>query len=464
MTIVTRFAPSPTGFLHIGGARTALFNWLYAKHHHGKFLLRIEDTDRKRSTKEAIDAIHEGLAWLGITPDEEAFYQFARADRHAEIARQLVEKGKAYYCYTSPEELTTLREEAQAEKRNFVFRSPWREKQDDAPEGVEPVIRLKVPLEGEVLIEDKVQGNVTIAHEQIEDVILLRSDGTPTYMLAVVVDDHDMGVTDVIRGDDHLNNTARQILIYSAMSWSVPQFAHIPLIHGPDGAKLSKRHGALGVDAYRDMGYLPEAMRNYLLRLGWSHGDDEIISTEQAIEWFTLDTVGKSPSRFDFQKLENLNGHYIREASNDRLVSIITPHIESTTGKTLNEIEIQRLMRGMDGLKERAKTINELAECSLFYVRASNPPCDEKAESQLNEGIKILRDFIPALEAQEAWDHEKLFPFAKEFAESHGTKIGKLMAPIRVAITGSTASPSMFEVMEILGKNESINRLKAAIA
>lgn len=463
MTVITRFAPSPTGFLHIGGARTALFNWLFARHHNGKFLLRIEDTDRARSTEAAIDAIHEGMEWLGITPDDEVFYQFARAERHAEVARELLEAGKAYYCYTSPEELAALREKAREEKKNFLFQSPWRDASpDDAPAGVKPVIRLKVPHEGQVVIQDQVQGEVTIACEQIEDTILLRSDGTPTYMLAVVVDDYEMNVSHVIRGDDHLNNTARQQLIYEAMDWDVPTFAHIPLIHGPDGAKLSKRHGALGVDAYRDMGYLPEAMRNYLLRLGWSHGDDEIISTEQAIEWFDMKGLGKSPSRFDFDKLENLNGHYIRQMADDRLTKLTLPWLEEKLGKKLDEAEITRLEKAMPGLKERANTLVKLAESAMFYYLPV-APVDEKAQNQLNGGKELLAAFLPELEKQNEWQHEALFAFAKDYAARADAKLGKLMSPIRVAITGTTASPSMFEVMEVLGKEESINRLRNAI-
>jgi glutamyl-tRNA synthetase len=322
MTVVTRFAPSPTGFLHIGGARTALFNWLYAKHHKGRFLLRIEDTDRARSTQEAIDAILDGMKWLGLDWEGEPTFQFARAARHAEVAHEMVKLGHAFHCYTTQEELEAFR----AKNPNAKFRSPWRDG-GTPPAGAKSVVRLKAPLDGETVVNDKVQGTVTVKNSELDDMILLRSDGTPTYMLAVVVDDHDMGVTQVIRGDDHLTNTFRQLMIYNAMGWKAPDFAHIPLIHGADGAKLSKRHGALGVDAYRDMGYLPEAVRNYLLRLGWSHGDDEIISTEQAIEWFDLDAAGKSPSRFDFTKLENLNGHYLREADDARLVELILPKL-----------------------------------------------------------------------------------------------------------------------------------------
>jgi glutamyl-tRNA synthetase len=465
MTVITRFAPSPTGFLHIGGARTALFNWLYAKHHHGKFLLRIEDTDRARSTEAAIAAIHEGMEWLGLKPDEEAFYQFARAERHAAVAKELLEAGKAYYCYTQPEELAAMREKARAEKTSFLFQSPWRDADlKDAPADINPVIRLKAPREGEVVIDDKVQGEVKIACKEIEDTILLRSDGTPTYMLAVVVDDHEMDVSHVIRGDDHLNNTARQQLIYQAMGWQVPTFAHIPLIHGPDGAKLSKRHGALGVDAYRDRGYLPEAMRNYLLRLGWSHGDDEMISTEQAVEWFDLEGIGKSPSRFDFAKLENLNGHYIRQTAEDKLAALTVPLLEEKLAKKLSADEIIRLEKALPGLKERANTLVALAENARFYFEPV-APVDEKAQNQLEGGKTLLVAFLPVLEGvtEADWHHEHLFPFAKQWAEDNGTKIGKLMAPFRVAITGTTAAPSMFEVMEVLGKQESLERLRAAL-
>ncbi len=462
MTVVTRFAPSPTGFLHIGGARTALFNWLFARHHDGKFLVRIEDTDKARSTSDAIDAIHDGLNWLGLDGDGTIIYQSHNANRHVQIAEEMLTNGKAYKCFTSPEELAALREEVTEKRNSFRFNSPWR----DTPTSDHPdkpyVIRLKAPNEGVITIKDHVQGDVTIGAGEVDDVILLRSDGTPTYMLAVVADDHDMSVTHIIRGDDHLSNSAKQQLIYEAMGWDVPVFAHIPLIHGPDGAKLSKRHGALGVDAYREMGYLPEAMRNYLLRLGWAHGDEEVFSREQMIEKFTLKGVGKSPSRFDFKKLENLNGLYIRQADNERLIELITPIINSKLNIEVNASHKDILSKAVSGLKERAKTTIELAEAALFYLH--HPAVqDEKAQSQLDEGKALLAAFIPELEAQTEWNHEVLFPFAKEFADKHETKVGKLMSPVRVAITGSTASPSMFEVMEILGKEESITRLKNAI-
>lgn len=458
--VITRFAPSPTGFLHIGGARTALFNWLFARHNNGKFLLRIEDTDKARSTNEAIEAIHDGLNWLGLDADDIIIYQSQNAARHEEIADELLAKGKAYKCFTSPEELAKLRDEAQEKRNAFRFNSPWRDvPESDHPSDKPYVIRLKAPDDGVIVIEDKIQGNVNIGAGEVEDVILLRSNGTPTYMLAVVADDHDMQVSHIIRGDDHLTNSAKQQLIYEAMGWAVPVFAHIPLIHGPDGAKLSKRHGALGVDAYRNMGYLPEAMRNYLLRLGWAYGDEEIFSRDEMIEKFSLKGIGKSPSRFDFAKLENLNGKYISQADNERLVKLIIPIINSKLDIKVNVNHKEVLTRAINSLKERAKTLIELAESSLFYLHHPEPK-DDKAKLQLAEGKDLLNQFIPELEAQTEWNHETLFPFAKEFAETHGTKVGKLMSPIRVAITGSTASPSMFEVMEILGKEESLRRLK----
>src|SRR5579884_3988707 len=372
MTVVVRFAPSPTGFLHIGGARTALFNWLFARHHQrygagGTFRLRIEDTDRLRSTPEAVAAIIDGLSWLGLDWDGEIVHQFARAGRHAEVARRLLAEGRAYHCYCTPAELEAMRERARAEKRSVRYDGTWRDRDPgEAPSGVAPVIRLRAPQEGATTVHDLVQGEVTVANSELDDLILLRADGTPTYNLSVVVDDHDMGVTHVIRGDDHLNNAFRQLQIYRALDWPPPEFAHVPLIHGSDGAKLSKRHGALGVEAYRDMGYLPEALRNYLLRLGWGHGDDEIISTQQAIEWFDLDAVGKAPSRFDFAKLENLNGHYIREASDGCLAGLAVPRLEAALGRALGAEEIARLTNAMGELKPRARNMNELAEGAAF--------------------------------------------------------------------------------------------------
>ncbi|MBX6324324.1 MAG: glutamate--tRNA ligase, partial [Rhodospirillaceae bacterium] len=360
MSVVTRFAPSPTGFLHIGGARTALFNWLFARHHGGTFLLRIEDTDRERSTAAAIDAIFSGLRWLGIDWDGEALFQSSRASRHAEVAGQLVAAGKAYRCYATPEELAVMRESQRRTGR--PVRSPWRDRDPvQVPAGVAPTIRLRAPLDGETVVGDLVQGEIRVDNAQLDDMVLLRGDGTPTYMLAVVVDDHDMAVTHVIRGHDHLTNTFRQVQLYQALGWDIPAFAHIPLIHGPDGAKLSKRHGALGVEAYREMGFLPEAVRNYLLRLGWAHGDDEVISTEQAIAWFDLDGVGRSPARFDLAKLTNLNAHYLRQRDPASLLELVLPFIEERLGRPVDAAGRERLLRGLPGLQPRARARVELA-------------------------------------------------------------------------------------------------------
>jgi glutamyl-tRNA synthetase len=453
MTVITRFAPSPTGFLHIGGARTALFNWLYAKHHNGTFLLRIEDTDRKRSTQEAIDAIIQGMGWLGLDWEGEPIFQFARAARHAEVAHELLAKDKAYKCYTTQAELDEFR----AKNPNAKFRSPWRDGGTPPADG-KPVIRIKAPLEGAVTVNDMVKDEATVTASELDDMVLLRADGTPTYMLAVVVDDHDMGVTDVIRGDDHFTNTFRQLMIYDAMGWRAPKFAHVPMINGPDGAKLSKRHGALGVQEYEKMGYLPEALRNYLLRLGWSHGDEEIISTQQAIEWFNLDAVGKSPSRFDFTKLENLNGHYMREADNKRLVDLILPQLGNVDdeGKT-------RLLKGMDGLKARAKTLVELAESAAFYVAKRPLVFDPKAKDLLEKGGRdIINTLLPKLEAQADFSHTAIEQICREVAEATGQKLGGIAQPLRAALSGKTVSPGVFEVMEILGKNETLNRLRDA--
>jgi len=465
MSVVTRFAPSPTGFLHIGGARTALFNWLYAKHHGGTFLLRIEDTDRARSTQAAVDAILDGLSWLGLTWDGDAISQFERKDRHAEVARQMLEAGKAYYCYTSPEELEEMRAAQKAAGQPVRYDGRWRDRDAaEAPAGVKPVIRLKAPQTGETVLKDHVQGEVRVQNQQLDDLILLRADGTPTYLLAVVVDDHDMGVTHVVRGDDHLTNTFRQIQIYNAMGWDLPEFAHIPLIHGPDGAKLSKRHGALGVDAYRDMGYLPEAVRNYLLRLGWAHGDDEIISTEQAIEWFNLEGIGRSPSRFDFAKLESLNAHYLRQADDARLVGLIAPRLEADLGVALTEAQRTLLTRAMNGLKQRARTLIDLAQSARFYVTARPLPFDEKALAQLDgAGRGVLKD-LAALFAEEAdWTAAGLEARVRAFAEQRGEKLGKMAQPLRAALTGSTVSPPIFEVAELLGRDESLARMTEAM-
>jgi glutamyl-tRNA synthetase len=452
--VVTRFAPSPTGFLHIGGARTALFNWLFARHHGGKFLLRIEDTDKVRSTKEAIDAILDGMRWLGLDWDGHEYYQSQFWARHAEVAHRMLDRGQAYRCYMTQEELAAQREEAQRERRPFRIVSPWRdvtESQGDKPF----VIRLKAPREGETVIEDRVQGRVTVQNAEIDDFVLLRSDGTPTYMLAVVVDDHDMGVTHVIRGDDHLNNAFRQLAIIRAMGWPEPTYAHVPLIHGADGAKLSKRHGALGVDAYRDeLGMLPEAVDNYLLRLGWGHGDDEIISRDQAVEWFDLDHVGKSPSRFDFKKLENLNGHYIREADDGRLAELIAP------GLGLSDDQKSLLTKAMPELKTRANTVHQLRDSAAFLFADRPLEPDAAAAALITDDARvILAAAHQKLAALANWDTASLEAAIREVAEASGAKLGKLAQPLRAALTGRTTSPGIFDVLALLGKEESLARI-----
>jgi glutamyl-tRNA synthetase len=463
MSVMVRFAPSPTGFLHIGGARTALFNWLFARHHGGKFLLRIEDTDRVRSTPEAVSAIIDGLDWLGLGWDGEIVHQFERAPRHAEIARQLLAEGRAYYCYCTPAELEAMRERARAEKRSVRYDGTWRDRNpSEAPPGVAPAIRLKAPQQGTTTIHDLVQGEVTVANGELDDLIILRADGTPTYNLSVVVDDHDMGVTHVIRGDDHLNNAFRQKPIYDALGWAVPEFAHVPLIHGPDGAKLSKRHGALGVDAYRELGYLPEALRNYLLRLGWSHGDDEIISTEQAAEWFDIDAVGRAPARFDFAKLDNLNGHYIRAAEDDRLIALIAPRLEKALGQPLPDTQLERLRKAMPELKLRPKTLVELAANARFLVIPRPIRPDDKAVKVLtSDARRLLADLLERLGGVE-WQPEQLEDEIRAFAEQKGTKLGSIAQPLRAALTGSLASPGIFVVMKALGQEESLGRIADA--
>ncbi|WP_417823637.1 glutamate--tRNA ligase [Thalassospira lucentensis] len=464
MTVVTRFAPSPTGFLHIGGARTALYNWLYAKHTGGKFLLRIEDTDRERSTPEAVDAIFDGLNWLGLTADEEPTFQFARRDRHAEVAQSLLDAGKAYYCYCSPEELTTMREKARAEGRPMKYDGTWRDRgASDAPEGIKPVVRLKSPQEGDAVINDQVQGEVRVGNEQLDDYVILRGDGTPTYMLSVVVDDHDMGVTNVIRGDDHLTNAFRQKALYDALGWDVPTFAHIPLIHGPDGAKLSKRHGALGVDSYRDeMGFLPEALNNYLLRLGWGHGDDEVISQEQAIEWFDITDVGKGAARFDFAKLTNLNGIYMRQADDKRLVDEISQRVATLIGSdAIDAAQKEILINGMSGLKERAKTLIELAESSAFYVTDGVTSFNEKAQSLIDSAPEgLFAELANSLEALDSWTEENVDASVRETAEKLDLKLGKVAQPLRAVLTGSNSSPGIFDVMIVLGKEQTLKRIR----
>ncbi|MBS0522381.1 MAG: glutamate--tRNA ligase [Proteobacteria bacterium] len=467
MTVVTRFAPSPTGYLHIGGARTALFNWLFAKHHGGKYLLRIEDTDRARSTQPAIEAILDGLSWLGLNWDGEVTYQFERAARHAEVAKQMLAEGKAYHCYASPQELDEMRAAQKKAGLSMRYDGRWRNRDPkEAPEGVKPVIRLKAPQSGKTVIQDAVQGEVTVENAQLDDMILLRADGTPTYMLAVVVDDHDMGVTHVIRGDDHLNNAFRQLQIIKAMGWPEPVYAHIPLIHGSDGAKLSKRHGALGVDAYRDMGFLPAALRNYLLRLGWSHGDDEIISTEQAIEWFDLPAVGRAASRFDMVKLTNLNAHYLRETPDAELLPMVLPRIEARIGGKVDAVGVERISRGMGGVKQRSHTLVELADNLVFYAKSGAPQiADDKARAQLTADARsLLGKLASALEGENDWNEQTMEGAIRRFAESQGVKLGQVAQPLRVALSGSTVSPGIFEVLSVLGPAETRQRLLAAAA
>ena len=464
--IVTRFAPSPTGFLHIGGARTALFNWLYAKHMGGKMLLRIEDTDRQRSTREAIDAILDGLAWLGLTWDGDPIYQFARAERHRAAVEELLAAGNAYRCYATPEELEEMRETARKEGRPPRYDGRWRDRDpSEAPKDGAPVIRLKAPKDGETVIEDLVQGTVTFPNKDLDDLVLLRSDGTPTYMLAVVVDDHDMGVTHIIRGDDHLTNAARQTHIYKALGWHVPRMAHIPLIHGPDGAKLSKRHGALGVDAYRDMGYLPAALRNYLVRLGWSHGDQEVFSTQEMIDYFDLDKVGRSAARFDFQKLENLNGQYMRAASDDELMAAIdalVPHLPDSKArlKRMSAAHRAQLRAAMPGLKERAKTVVELIDNAEFIFVERPIPVEEKAVALLTDEARgHISKLLPQFAALE-WSAAATEEVVRAYAKEAGVKLGAVAQPLRAALTGRTTSPPVFDVLAVLGKEESLARLK----
>lgn len=462
--VVTRFAPSPTGFLHIGGARTALFNYLFARHHGGEFRLRIEDTDRARSTDAAIAAILDGMTWLDLNWDGEVVYQFSRAARHAEVAHQLLASGHAYRCYATAEELAALREEQRAARQPMRYDGRWRDR-TDWPNDQPYVIRLKAPRDGSVTIDDKVQGPVTVNNAELDDFVLLRSDGTPTYMLAVVVDDHDMGVTHVIRGDDHLNNAFRQLALIRALGWPEPVYAHIPLIHGSDGAKLSKRHGALGVDAYRDeLGLLPEAVENYLLRLGWGHGDAEIISRDEAIQWFGLEAVGRSPSRFDIKKLENINGHYLRAADDARVVDLIAARVAATLGRDLTPADRGLLQRTMPELKKRASNLNDLANGCLFYLRNRPIPMDEGA-------IKLLASATPGLldrarerfAAQADWSAAALEQAARDMAEQAGLKLGQVAQPLRAAVTGSAQSPGLFEVLEVLGKDEVLGRIDDAL-
>jgi glutamyl-tRNA synthetase len=465
-SIVTRFAPSPTGFLHIGGARTALFNWLYAKKLGGKMLLRIEDTDRERSTKEAISAILDGLKWLELDWNGEVIYQFTRAARHHEVAEQLLASGKAYRCYATAEQLTAMREKARAEGRTRLYDGLWRDRDpSEAPPGMKPTIRLRAPLTGETVIEDQVQGRVVWQNENLDDLVLLRGDGNPTYMLAVVVDDHDMDVTHVIRGDDHLINAARQKQIYDALEWSLPSMSHIPLIHGPDGSKLSKRHGALGVDAYRSLGYLPAALRNYLVRLGWSHGDQEIFSTAEMIAAFDLSAIGRSAARFDFAKLENLNGHYIRQSDDQALVTMFEGVLDFVPQgpdlkARLNATTRAQLLQAMPSLKERAKTLIELIDASYFIFADRPLELEAKAAALLTpETRELIGRLRQALEQVNPWGLETTEAAMRTFAEANNLKLGAVAQPLRVALTGRTTSPGIFEVLAVLGREECLARL-----
>ena len=460
--VVTRFAPSPTGYLHIGGARTALFNWLYARGRGGKFLLRIEDTDRARSTPEATQAILDGMAWLGLDHDGEVISQFDRAPRHAEVAHQLLTEGKAYKCFASQDEIQAFRDEARAEGRSTLYQSPWRDADPASHPDAPYVVRIKAPRDGATTIRDEVQGDVTIRNDQLDDMVLLRSDGTPVYMLAVAVDDHDMGVTHVIRGDDHLNNAARQMMIYEAMGWPLPTYAHIPLIHGPDGKKLSKRHGALGVEEYRDMGYPAAGMRNYLARLGWSHGDDEFFTDAQAQEWFDLKGIGKSPARFDFKKLENICGQHIAITDDAALLHDVTAFATAQDKVTLSDVKLSRLQAAMPQLKERAKTYPELLEKAHFALAERPIDIEEKAAAQLDTVSRgILSELTPQLQ-NATWSREAIEALAQAFAESKDMKFGKLAGPLRAALAGRTATPSVFDMMLVLGREETLARLSDA--
>ena len=463
--VVTRFAPSPTGFLHIGGARTALFNWLYARHCGGKMLLRIEDTDRARSTQAAVAAIFDGLRWLGIECDGEPVHQFARAARHREVAEAMLAVGRAYRCYATPEELEKLREKARREGKVYRYDGRWRDRDPaEAPAGVNPVIRLKAPQEGETVVDDLVQGRVTWPNTELDDLVLLRSDGTPTYMLSVVVDDHDMGISHIIRGDDHLTNAARQSQIYQALGWDIPKMAHIPLIHGADGAKLSKRHGALGVEAYRAMGYLPEALRNYLVRLGWSHGDQEVFSTEEMIALFDITKVGRSPSRFDFAKLENLNGFYLRAMPDADVLAALEktlPYLPDGAALAPRLAKArERILAAMPGLKERAKNLVELLDSARYLIDERPLTPDDKARAILTaEARGLLKRALATLE-RTAWTHDALDAAVRDLAEREGVKLAAVAQPLRAALTGRSTSPGIFDVLVVLGKDESLSRLR----
>ena len=460
--VVTRFAPSPTGFLHIGGARTAIFNWLYARHTGGKFLLRIEDTDVARSTQEAKDAIISGLKWLGLNWDEDVVYQTEGAERHAEVAFQLLDAGHAYRCYATPAELEAMRAEQREKRLPLRYDGRWRDRDpSEAPAGVAHVVRFRAPQTGSVTIHDRVQGEVTVNNSELDDFILLRSDGSPTYMLSVIVDDHDMGVTHLIRGDDHLNNAFRQLALIRAMDWEQPVYAHVPLIHGPDGAKLSKRHGALGVEAYRDdFGYLPEALSNYLTRLGWGHGDDEIFSRDQAVAWFDINQVGRAPARMDFKKLENINGQYIRDADDARLAAISRPILEVQLGHAISDEALLLLVEAMPFIKVRAKSTRQLAEGALFLFEARPLALDEAAKALLDSNsASLLESVSNAMKGSVEWDATVLENAVRRVAEDAGLGLGKVAQPLRAALTGRTTSPGIFDVLLLLGRKESLARI-----
>ena len=460
MSVVTRFAPSPTGFLHIGGARTALFNYLFSKNKNGKFLLRIEDTDKKRSTREAIDAILEGLDWLGIKYDGAPVFQSENESRHKEVAEKLLESGNAYLCYTSAEELEEMRKIAESKNEVFRFKSPWRDKQPSQSSTVKPVIRIKVPLAGEVIIKDLIQGEIKVSNSELDDLVMLRSDGTPTYMFAVVVDDHDMEITNIIRGDDHLTNAFRQKIIYQALGWEVPEFAHIPLIYGSDGTKMSKRHGATSVTDYRDMGYLPEAIRNYLLRLGWSHGNEEIISDENAIEWFGLEKVGKSPSRFDFAKLDNVNKHYIKQKSEEELFELIILSLRGGQASAAIQKNKTKIIKAIKFLKDRATLIPDLIASSTVYVDGYKKDLDEKDQEILTNSATINSELKDIISKIQNWNHDEIKDAINNYAISKNLKIKDFGPALRIALTFSSASAGgVFDIVEILGKEEVLKRL-----
>lgn len=468
MTVITRFAPSPTGYLHIGSARTALFNWLFARHHGGKFYLRIEDTDRARSTQDAIEAIYQGLTWLELFWDGDVVMQSSRVDRHRQVAQELVKNGKAYYCYCTPQELELMKEQARSEGKPPRYNGYWRDRDPvQAPVDVSPVVRLKMPQQGETVIDDQVQGRVTLQNQQLDDMILLRADGTPTYMLSVVVDDHDADITHIIRGDDHLTNAFRQLQIYQSMQWTPPLFSHIPLIHGADGAKLSKRHGALGVSAYQNMGIVPEAMRNYLLRLGWSHGDAEIIPTTQAIEWFNLENIGRSSARFSMEKLLSVNSHYIRQTENAQLIQDVFPFVEALNNAPLQiapSLFIERLKKGIQGLKMRAKTLIELAESAQFYGTKEPPPTDDKAAAVLAQAdCTVLKTLYTALQTMSFTTEANLETAVKDWIQKQNLSLSTFAHPLRVILCGRTVSPNIFEMMVAFGKEETLQRLSAFI-